>query len=119
MNSNDLWETHAEWWIREFTDGADPEYEEQILPMVLREVEGATRVLDLGCGEGQISRALAASGVPTVIGIDPTYNQIEVARQRGGVFALHALCLNMCVTWILRCLRLRAFLNPEASFVSF
>ena len=87
MNSNDLWETHAEWWIREFTDGADPEYEEQILPMVLREVEGATRVLDLGCGEGQISRALVASGVSTVIGIDPTYNQIEVARQRGGVFA--------------------------------
>lgn len=87
MNSNDLWETHAEWWIREFTDGADPEYEEQILPMVLREVDGATRVLDLGCGEGQISRALVASGVPTVIGIDPTYNQIEVARQRGGVFA--------------------------------
>jgi SAM-dependent methyltransferase len=87
MNSNDLWETHAEWWIREFTDGADPEYEEQILPMVLREVEGATRVLDLGCGEGQISRGLVAAGVPTVIGIDPTFNQIEVARQRGGVFA--------------------------------
>lgn len=28
----DLWEAHADWWQREFTDGADPEYTEQIIP---------------------------------------------------------------------------------------
>ena len=30
----DPWETHAGWWQEHFTDGADPEYEEQILPLV-------------------------------------------------------------------------------------
>jgi hypothetical protein len=31
--SDDLWERNAAWWITGFTDGADPEYEEQILPL--------------------------------------------------------------------------------------
>ena len=29
----DLWESHAVWWQEGFTEGADAEYEEQILPM--------------------------------------------------------------------------------------
>ena len=36
--SDDLWETHADWWIDGFTDGADPEYEEQILPLAAEEL---------------------------------------------------------------------------------
>jgi SAM-dependent methyltransferase len=81
--SRDLWERHARWWIEGFTDGADPEYEEQILPIAAAELAGAGRVLDIGCGDGQISRLLAAAGA-RVIGVDPTWNQISVARQRGG-----------------------------------
>ena len=42
----DRWEQHAGWWQREFTDGADAEYEEQILPLADRHLAGATRVLD-------------------------------------------------------------------------
>jgi SAM-dependent methyltransferase len=80
---DDLWESHADWWIAGFTDGADPEYEEQILPLARAELAGFARVLDVGCGDGQISRLLAAGGATTV-GIDPTWNQISVARQRGG-----------------------------------
>ena len=44
--SDSLWETHAKWWIDGFTDGADPEYEEQILPLAARELDGRQRVLD-------------------------------------------------------------------------
>ena len=40
-------------------------------------------VLDLGCGEGWLSRALAASGIE-VIGIDAIPALIEQARQAGG-----------------------------------
>jgi len=79
----DLWETHADWWIDGFTDGADPEYEEQILPLAADELDGARRVLDIGCGDGQISRLLAAKGA-SVVGIDPTWNQITVAARRAG-----------------------------------
>lgn len=79
----DGWEQHADWWITGFTDGADPEYEEQILPLVSEELDGMDRVLDIGCGEGQISRLLAGGGA-AVIGADPTWNQVRVARERGG-----------------------------------
>ena len=62
-SSADLWEEHARWWIDGFTSGADPEYDEQILPLAAAELVGATRVLDVGCGEGQVSRLAARLGV--------------------------------------------------------
>jgi SAM-dependent methyltransferase len=81
---DDLWETHAGWWIHGFTDGADPEYEEQILPMAAGELQGRSRVLDVGCGDGQISRLASSLGADVVIGVDPTWNQVRVAHDRGG-----------------------------------
>jgi SAM-dependent methyltransferase len=81
--SRELWEAHSQWWIDGFTDGADPEYVEQILPLAAAELADATSVLDIGCGDGQIGRMLAAAG-SSVVGIDASWNQIRVARERGG-----------------------------------
>jgi SAM-dependent methyltransferase len=81
--TDDLWEDHAAWWIEGFTEGADPEYVEQILPLAAAELHGFGRVLDIGCGDGQISRLLAAQGAG-VVGVDPTWNQIRIAAERGG-----------------------------------
>ena len=78
-----LWEQHATWWQDEFTDGADPEYEEQILPLAAQLLAGYGRVLDLGAGEGQIARLIAGDGVD-VTGVDPTWSQMRVAHERGG-----------------------------------
>lgn len=83
MDGNSLWDRHAQWWIDGFTDGADPEYVEQIIPLALEELEGFGTVLDVGCGDGQISRALASRGA-AVTGIDPTERNLEVARERAG-----------------------------------
>ena len=81
----DEWEDHAEWWVEGFTEGADPEYTEQILPLAAAELAGARSVLDAGCGEGQVSRLAAQmAGVERVVGIDPSWNQIAVAAARGG-----------------------------------
>lgn len=77
------WDDHADWWQREFTDGVDPEYVEQIIPLALTHLAGYDRVLDVGTGEGQIARALALTGVD-VVGLDPTVSQIDVALSRGG-----------------------------------
>lgn len=85
----ELWERHADWWQREFTDGADPEYTEQIIPLVLEWTEGAEQVLEVGTGEGQVARAIARAHGGTVVGIDPTRNQIEEAIRRGGGVEYH------------------------------
>ena len=53
---DELWERHAGWWQDGFTDGADAEYEEQILPLARECLAGARRVLDVGTGEGQLAR---------------------------------------------------------------
>jgi len=81
--STDPWEHHAGWWQEKYTDGADPEYEEQLLPLVDEYLTGATRVVDVGCGEGQVARRVAKLGAE-VVGIDPTAAQLEVARERAG-----------------------------------
>lgn len=79
------WDEHADWWINGFTGGVDPEYEEQIIPLVLAELAQADRILDVGCGEGQISRRLAGDRAGrSVVGVDPTQRHIDVARARGG-----------------------------------
>jgi SAM-dependent methyltransferase len=83
VDNEALWEQHAGWWQREFSGGADPEYEEQILPLIARHLQGARRVLDIGCGEGQVARRIARPGVE-VVGLDPTQSQISVARDRAG-----------------------------------
>jgi SAM-dependent methyltransferase len=73
------------WWQEGFTEGADAEYEEQILPLVRHHLAGARQVLDVGTGEGQVARlASATSGVEQVVGVDPTAAQVQAARLRGG-----------------------------------
>lgn len=77
------WERGAGWWQREFTDGADPEYEEQILPLVREWLAGYERVVDIGAGEGQVAREVAALGAALVVGVDPTVAQLTTAVERG------------------------------------
>jgi SAM-dependent methyltransferase len=83
-DDDDLWERNAGWWQEGFTDGADAEYEEQILPLAQECLAGAQRVLDVGTGEGQIARLVARDGAPLVVGVDPTIAQLELAHERGG-----------------------------------
>ncbi len=74
----DHWEQNARWWQDGFTEGADAEYEEQILPLIAAHLAGTSRVLDVGCGEGQVSRLVARlPGVSTVVGVDPTWAQLQ------------------------------------------
>jgi SAM-dependent methyltransferase len=80
----ELWERHAGWWQEHFTDGADPEYEEQILPLVERYTAGAARVCEVGCGEGQVARRIASAGASLVVGIDGSVAQVAEAAARAG-----------------------------------
>jgi SAM-dependent methyltransferase len=84
VTDTDLWETHATWWQDGFTDGADPEYTEQILPLAADLLAGHDRILDIGSGEGQVARLAVAGGAGMVVGVDPTANQVAEAARRGG-----------------------------------
>ena len=84
VNEPGLWEKHADWWQDGFTDGADAEYEEQIIPLALDLLAGRDTLLDVGTGEGQIARRLIAADADRVIGVDPTASQISVAAERAG-----------------------------------
>jgi len=71
----------AGWWQREFTDGVDPEYTEQIIPIIVSQLADRGRILDVGTGEGQVARALRAEGAD-VVGIDPIDSMVREASRR-------------------------------------
>ena len=82
-SASSLWDRNSAWWQRAFTEGEDAEYEEQILPLVEFNLKGARRVLDVGCGEGQVARRVARLGTD-VVGIDASMAQVAAAHDRGG-----------------------------------
>ncbi len=92
--SAQLWESHAGWWQAEFTGGVDPEYTEQILPLIARLLTDGRPsgsappgpVLDIGAGEGQVARYLQDRG-HSVVGVDPAAAQVGEAARRGGAVA--------------------------------
>ena len=65
-------------------DGRRWNHNIQYHPVILDAVPpGAARALDVGCGEGVLTRALAAI-VPDVVGLDPDSASIAAARAQGG-----------------------------------
>ena len=64
--------------------GVDPEYTEQIVPMLHEHLGDAKRVLDIGTGEGQLAREAVKRGATNVVGIDPVWAQTSEATKRGG-----------------------------------
>lgn len=91
-----IWDEHANWWRLNFTNGADPEYEREIIPLIVKLLGSFDRLLDIGCGEGQVARQLARaprSGV--VVGLDPSAKQLANAIQAEAVIrAVNAAALS-------------------------
>ena len=78
----DLWEAQARLVAGRVHRGADPEYEEQILPLAAEHLAGA-----VGCSTSAAVRARSPAwrwpaAHSVAIGVDPTWAQIEVAAAR-------------------------------------
>jgi ubiquinone/menaquinone biosynthesis C-methylase UbiE len=70
----------AEWFDREFATGARAVWPLEALTRLLGEGEG--RLLDVGCGTGSFSAALARLGW-RITGLDISEDQLRLARERG------------------------------------
>ena len=83
------WEANADAWTKAVRDGAIPSRragtDTAAVEATLMRLPPGGRVLDVGCGEGWLSRALTARGA-AVHGIDGSAGLIEAAREAGGSF---------------------------------
>jgi 2-polyprenyl-3-methyl-5-hydroxy-6-metoxy-1,4-benzoquinol methylase len=83
------WEVNADAWTSVVREGQIPSRragtDGAVVAAVMRALEGQSgmRVLDVGCGEGWLARALAERGCH-VVGIDASAPLIEHARTLGG-----------------------------------
>jgi ubiquinone/menaquinone biosynthesis C-methylase UbiE len=74
------WDSIADWYAGLVRDGsAMHEFSRDILLSVLPPTLAGAHVLDVGCGEGIVTRALAARGA-VAVGVDPTSSLIAHAR---------------------------------------
>ncbi|MDH6142104.1 ubiquinone/menaquinone biosynthesis C-methylase UbiE [Kitasatospora sp. GP30] len=81
----DTWDSIADWYVDLVRSGsALNDFNRDILLDQLPADLTGRQVLDLGCGEGIITRAVAARGA-AVLGIDPSPRMIGHARSGGGV----------------------------------
>jgi SAM-dependent methyltransferase len=77
------WSDIAGWYDELLRAGSGPhETAVECLLRLIPQLEGAS-VIDLACGQGFASRALAARGAQRVIGIDSSDAMIEIARRTG------------------------------------
>jgi len=76
-----VWETLADWYDKKQGDVGDLWHRELIDPVILRVAGdcGGLRVVDLGCGNGYLSRRFARAGAK-VTGIDSSPRMIRNAR---------------------------------------
>lgn len=76
------WSDIASWYDDLLTQGSGPhETAVKSLLDLLPDLEGST-VLDVACGQGLATRAIAAAGAATVVGVDSAKSMLEIARER-------------------------------------
>lgn len=83
------WTTNASAWTQAVREGTIPSRADgtdtAIIEAIVRGLPPGGRVLDVGCGEGWLCRALAAVGAETH-GVDGSAPLIEAATREGGSF---------------------------------
>lgn len=79
------WDRVSEWYDGLLSDRGSDHYEKVLIPGVLAMLEPTPgqRILDVACGQGIVSRAIAGAGA-RVVGVDASPRLIERARELPG-----------------------------------
>ena len=85
----------ADWWVAEVA--GDPVYAEEVVPLALAALDPVSggRYLELGCGEGEVMRAVASRGA-RVLGCDLSERLARRAAKAGPV----AVCRLPDLGWV-------------------
>lgn len=82
MSEGNGWPESADAWIRDMGEFGDFGRRYVLDPVMLpRAINGSTRALDIGCGEGRFCRMLRQHGVDAT-GVDPTPALLDAARRK-------------------------------------
>ncbi|RPA12858.1 bifunctional 2-polyprenyl-6-hydroxyphenol methylase/3-demethylubiquinol 3-O-methyltransferase UbiG [Gordonia sp. OPL2] len=98
------WDAIAPERDRLITTNRDDSFTKVLKPWILKRLQGAARIVDVGCGTGRLTANLAEQSEFT-LGLDPSSVSIKIARGHDGVSEYK---VSTAEEWIKH--------NPDASF---
>ena len=75
-----LWDQNSSWWSEQYTTRYDMDYEDVILPFVRDALSGYRKIIDIGGGEGRLSRHLIEQNGSEVICTDFSLPQLRAGE---------------------------------------
>ena len=76
-----LWDQNSSWWSGQYTTRYDADYEDVILPFVRDALSGFTKIIDIGGGEGRLSRYLIDQNGSEVVCTDFSLFQLRASEE--------------------------------------
>lgn len=94
MKKETNWDNVAGWYDRHVSESSDHQ-RETIIPGTLKllQPKSGEKILDVGCGQGELCRELAEKGAQ-VVGVDASRKLIDIAKKRSARFNIHYLVLD-------------------------
>ncbi len=78
-----LWDRNSQWWTNEYIPRADSDYQDVILPILKDVLQGQEKVIDIGGGEGRVSRYLIEENDCEAVCVDFSVSQLCAAHAKG------------------------------------
>jgi len=75
-----IWDNNSSWWTTEYLARPDLDYRDVILPLLEDTLKGQQVILDIGGGEGRVSRHLIEKNGCDVVCLDFSVHQLEAAK---------------------------------------